>query len=477
MRTVIELRRPLGSIPIEDIKLNAKSRDDTPVLLIGVQAVYRDEALRNELFALLEKHILPDRRRDTGRPGMDLWAVLVMGVLKQGLRCDYDRLQDLVNAHAKIRQMLGHSNLDESEYEIQNIRDNVELMTPELLREVGRLIARADAKLSRKKSGAALVGRCGSFVVETDVHHPTDFNLLRDSIRCLLRETARACGGAGVPGWRQWKHCRRTFETLYRRVSKSEKWRSRPDDVRAYLSASRRIADRAQASLATLRAGGTCPGSALDEIDRLLGHARRFADQIDRRVLRGDKIPHGEKVFSIFEEHTRWIAKGKAGKKVELGVPVCVVEDGNGFVLDHEIMWKGGDTDVAVPLVKRCLKAFPNLRGCSFDRGFHSPANRKTLDDLLELNALPKKGGKSAAEREREAEPAFAAARRKHSGVESTINNLEHRGLDKVRLRGADGFELAVGLSVVALNIHRLGLNLRETERKRMRRRRRKYAA
>ena len=27
--------------------------------------------------------------------------------------------------------------------------------------------------------------------METDVHHPTDFNLLRDSVRCLLRETAR----------------------------------------------------------------------------------------------------------------------------------------------------------------------------------------------------------------------------------------------------------------------------------------------
>ena len=30
MRTVIELRRPLGSIPIEEIKLNKSSRDDTP---------------------------------------------------------------------------------------------------------------------------------------------------------------------------------------------------------------------------------------------------------------------------------------------------------------------------------------------------------------------------------------------------------------------------------------------------------------
>ena len=195
MRTVIELRRPPGSIPIEDIKPDAKSRDDTPALLIGVQAVYRDDALRNELFALLEKHILPDRRRDTGRPGMELWSILVMGVLKQGLRCDYDRLQDQADGHIKIRQMLGHGNLDESEYEIQNIRDNVELMTPELLREVGRLIARAeDAKLSRKKPGAALVGRCGSFVVETDVHHPTDFNWPRKALRGPDRPP-RAAGG------------------------------------------------------------------------------------------------------------------------------------------------------------------------------------------------------------------------------------------------------------------------------------------
>ena len=118
-----------------------------------------------------------------------------------------------------------------------------------------------------------------------------------------------------------------------------------------------------------------------------------------RQVLGGETIPHGEKAFSIFEEHTRWISKGKAGKTVELGVPVCVVEDGTGFVLDHEIIWTGGDA--AVPLVKRCLKAVPELRGCSFDQGFHSPSNRKTLDELLDLNALPKKGGKSAAERER----------------------------------------------------------------------------
>ena len=89
------------------------------------------------------------------------------------------------------------------------------------------------------------------------------------------------------------------------------------------------------------------------------------------------------------------------------------------------------------------------------------------------MNALPKKGRLSSAETAREAEPAVAAARRKHSGVESAINNnLEHSGLDRVRLRGPEGFEPAVGLSVLAPDFHRLGMILRDKERKRMQRKR-----
>ena len=50
-------------------------------------------------------------------------------------------------------------------------------------------------------------------------------------------------------------------------------------------------------------------------------------EQFPCQVLKGEAIAHDEKVFSIFEEHTRWVSKGKAGCAVELGVPVCVVED------------------------------------------------------------------------------------------------------------------------------------------------------
>lgn len=102
MRNVIDLPRPPGSVPIEDIRLDAKFREDIQALLIGLQAIYTKEATRTELFRLLDAHILPGRRRDTGRPGMDLRAVLVIGILKQGLRCDYDRLWELADEHGTI---------------------------------------------------------------------------------------------------------------------------------------------------------------------------------------------------------------------------------------------------------------------------------------------------------------------------------------------------------------------------------------
>ena len=126
---------------------------------------------------------------------------------------------------------------------------------------------------------------------------------------------------------------------------------------------------------------------------------------------------------------------------------MCVVEDQFQFILHHKILWEGSDTDIAVSIINETQALHRDLRVCSFDRGFHSPGNRGQLDAMLDLNALPRKGRLSVAEREREEAQAFAEARRQHPAVESAINNLEHRGLDRVRSHGADGFAHTVALS------------------------------
>ena len=465
MRHVCNPQMELGEIGIEDIWINLKSRDDIPALLLGLQYLYADEETRTRLFALLEEHMLPGVDRTVGRPGMELWRILVMAVVMQGLGCDFDRLHELVNEHNTLRQFLGHADIwDKRKYEYQTVVDNVCLVRPELLAQVGQLIVESGHAVARKKPGEPLRGRCDSFVVETDVHYPTDVNLLMDAMRCLVRVTGRAASEHEVAGWRQWRHLTRSVKRLFNQVRSTR--RARPERVEAYLERCRYLVERAQVTLADLALRGATPWKLVN-IEHYLGHAVRQIDHVERRLLGGETIPQDEKVFSIFESHTRWISKGKAGTPVELGVPVCVLEDNHGFILHHEVMWQGSDVDYAQPMIRETQARFPELRWCSFDRGFHSPENRLRLDEFLDHNVLPRKGRLSKVDREREQDETFAAMRRQHPAIESAINNLEHRGLDRVRAFGADGFARVVALSIVAFNIHRIGLLLRRKTRQR----------
>ena len=309
MRQVRDPQMKLGEVRIEDIRLNLKSRDDIPALLLGLQHLYADERFRVRLFELLEEHILPGTDRSVGRPGMEMWRILVMGVVKQGLGCDFDRLHELVNEHKTLRRFLGHADVwDEYQYTYQRLADNVGLLTPELLAAVNGLVVESGHAVAGKKPGAPLAGRCDSFVAETGVHYPTDVSLLWDAVRCLLRETGRAAEESGVGGWRQWKHLSRSVQRLFHRVRVTR--RARPEHVEAYLARCRKLAARAEAGLADLAAHGVKAWEIV-EIEGCIAHAKRQIDQIDRRLLKGETIPHGEKVFSIFEPHTRWISKGK----------------------------------------------------------------------------------------------------------------------------------------------------------------------
>ena len=469
MREVHRRQFEFGQVPVEKIWIDPKSRDDIPAVLKGLQHIWSDEELRARLFALLDEHVLPETDREVGRPGMALWRILVLGVLKQGLGCDFDRLHDLANHHETVRAFLGHGDFaDKTYYEYQTVLDNVCLLTPELLSEVGRLVVESGHAVAKKKPGERLRGRCDSFVVETDVHYPTDVSRLWDALRCLLRETGRAAGRHAVGGWRQWRHLSKEVRKLFNQVRSTRRAKRHRERVEAYLARCRALVARTMETLEELRDKGV-EETTCQSIQGFIAHAQRQFGQVERRLLRGEAIAHEEKVFSVFEEHTRWICKGKAGTPVELGVPVALIEDQHQFILHHKILWQGADVDVAVPLVRAAQALYPELRACSFDRGFHSPGNRVRLDALLDINALPRKGYLSRADREREAEEPFAAARRAHPAIESAINGLEHRGLDRVRSHGADGFARTVALSVLAANLHRIGLILQKRERKRRR--------
>jgi hypothetical protein len=142
-----------GESSIADVVLDPTSRDDIPQLLLGLQYLYSTPSVRAEVFQILNE-VLPDEiDRTTGRPGMVLWRILVMGVLRLNLNWDYDRLGEMVNQHRTIRQMLGHGLVDDGAwYHVQTLKDNVSLLTPAILDRVNQVVVKAGHQVLKKKA-------------------------------------------------------------------------------------------------------------------------------------------------------------------------------------------------------------------------------------------------------------------------------------------------------------------------------------
>jgi hypothetical protein len=160
MRQVINPQFKLGEIPVGKIKIDLNSRDDIPPLLSGLQYIYTDAELRAEVFEILEQKITPDTDKKNGRPGMELWKILVFGVLRLNLNWDYDRLREMVNNHSTIRQMVGHGPFtDGYEYKLQTLKDDVVLLTPEIIDEINTLVVKAGHRIVKKKRGRKAAGQ------------------------------------------------------------------------------------------------------------------------------------------------------------------------------------------------------------------------------------------------------------------------------------------------------------------------------
>jgi hypothetical protein len=217
-------------------------------------------------------------------------------------------------------------------------------------------------------------------------------------------------------------------------------------------------------------------GGRGEEIQRFVEHGKRQIDQISRRCFKGETIPYEEKVFSLFEEHTEWTAKGKAGLPQELGLRVCIVESSTGFILHYRVMQQETDDAVAVRMIKETQARYSYVRSCSFDKGFHSPENQQKLSGLLDFCVLPRKGKLNEEQKVIEGAEEFVEKRRKHSAVESAINAIENHGLDRCCDHDIAGFKRYVALAVVARNLQLIGAILRQQELEKREKERKKAA-
>jgi IS5 family transposase len=475
MRHHFQAQPDLQITPIEKIRLPLKSRDELPPILAGLQWVWMHPTLKAEIFTLLEKKILAGKRT-TGRTGMDLWQILVLGVVRLGLDADWDRMEDLANHHTLIRQMLGLPATpwdDQSKrFGHQTLRDNVALLDDELLQAINTRIAAAGRGVFAKKGGAPLAAlevKVDTYVLETDVHFPTDLNLLWDAGRkCVdLIVKYRDQFGYALSGWRkakgwrrQLKACERTASQIVYRGGPNKEARMKRA-VRDYLAVGRDLSAKVRASLSSLcdQPVEMAHWESLEYFQRMLD---KHLDLVDRRLLKEETIPAPEKIFSLFEPHTEWIQKGKQRPNVELGHRLLIATDQNQLIQDYDAAAGVADVDRSVPVADRLLGRYgaDSLASLSFDKGFTREEDRELLSLYVPTVVMPKRGKKNAAEMERESAKRFVALRKAHSAVESDINSLEHHGLNRCLDMGLQGYLRYVGYGVMSYNLHRIGRQL-----------------
>jgi hypothetical protein len=485
--TFATLRHPFPSqpdlqiTPIEKIRLPLKSRDELPPILAGLQWIWMHPTLKSEIFARLEARILAGKQA-TGRPGMDLWQILVLGVVRLGLDADWDRMEHIANYDTLVRQMLGVPATpwgeDAKVFGHQTLRDNVALLDDELLQQINTRIAAAGREVFAKKAGApgaALEVKVDSYVLESDVHFPTDLNLLWDAGRKWVDLVAGLlASGDDLPGWRKFKAWRRQLKACERTASQIV-YRGGPNKearvkraVREYLAVGGELSAKVRQSLLDLCDQAV---AATRWERRAYFHAllAKHLDLVERRLLNEETIPSHEKVFSLFEPHTEWIQKGKQRPNVELGHRLLVATDQQQLIQDYAVLQGEAEVDQSIPVTDRLLGRYGagSVASVSFDKGFTRAADRELLSLYVPEVVLPKRGKKNAAETERESGKQFVALRRQHSAVESEINSLEHHGLNRCLDVGLEGYLRYVGCGVMSYNLHVIGRELLRREHER----------
>jgi len=469
MRLVCPHERSDGA-PITEVKLNLNCRDEIIPILRALQHLYGDAQLRQELLGLVGEDINKSTSRKRGRRGLNYWEITVLAAVRLGCNLDYDKLQDLAENHRNLQRIMGISDAQEEkvDFDWRRIEDNLSKLRPETLKQINDLVVAAGHQLKPEAMAAV---RGDTFVVETNIHYPTESSLIGDGLRKVVLLATELAAANGLGGWRQHEHLLQNVRKLVRAIGRASRAKGRGAErlkpgYQHLLKLAKDLLARAGQLLEALAFAVDAVNSVVAPATRegLLWHYMTLTEKVcanaRRRVLQGETLANSEKIFSLFEPHTELIKRGKQPNPIQFGHHVLVIEDAVGFVVEYGVVDNGVlDQDLVVPRMKELQQRFGGkIKSASFDRAFHTPANQKDLADIVGCPCIPSKGQEKGRQQQEEGTVAFRQARQHHPGVESAIGALQAgNGLKRCRDRGKPGYERYVGLGVLGRNLQTLG--------------------
>jgi IS5 family transposase len=190
------------------------------------------------------------------------------------------------------------------------------------------------------------------------------------------------------------------------------------------------------------------------EAENIIFLTEKVISQTERRVLQGEKVPHEEKVFSIFETHTDIIIKG--ARDIQYGHKLNLTTGKSGLVLDVFIE-QGNPADTArlCPMIERQQEIYGRVpRQVAVDGGYASTENLEKVKGMgVKDAAFHKKRGLKIEDMVK-SNWVYKKLRNFRAGVEGNISCLKRRyGLSRCTWRGLEKFKAYIWSSTVAYNL------------------------
>jgi IS5 family transposase len=196
---------------------------------------------------------------------------------------------------------------------------------------------------------------------------------------------------------------------------------------------------------------------AAPELAHYLPLAARIVEQAHQRVIEGTMLPPDVKLYSLFEEHTELILRGKAGKPIEFGHKILLSQTGEKFIHYYQVLEKRvEDPDLlpgALAAHQELFGGYPNL--AATDKGFYTSMNQiADLEKKITTVSIAKKGRRTAAEYRRETSQKFIDGQRFRAGCEGSISVLKRAfKLGRCLFKGFKNYAASVGLAVLCYNL------------------------
>ncbi len=292
------------------------------------------EILEHDLSFLgnIAENFKTPKESSAGAKGMTVEQVVRIALLKQLRQLSYERLHDELNDNISYRRFAKFH--DDEVPKKMTLNENIKKISPEGWEEIHKVIVKTAKELGVEKGESV---RMDSTSVESNIHYPTDGELLWDCVRVIDRIVEGVMGEYPDMGMEieYHNHTKRAKKRRYRIVNTSSKEKR----VEAYK-------DLLKISKLTEKYGGSCIEQLekrvvvgdieariyKEDLSGYLESLKVIINQTEGRVLYGEKVEAKDKLVSIFETHSDILAKGK--RKVVFGHKILLSGGKSNLILD-----------------------------------------------------------------------------------------------------------------------------------------------